>query len=161
MIFEHSSKAKLYYNIIGTGKISILFLHGFCASCHTWDYILHHFDKKKYTLVFVDLLGHGHSSIDESTDYSLNSQPEGIYDFMNFLQIKDFIIIGHSYGGSIALLLSLLYLKELSIKKLILIDAGAYADEIPFFIRHLHNPFIKFLHRSPQLFQKILQDILF
>lgn len=142
MIFEHSSKAKLHYNLIGRGKTQILFLHGFCASQHTWDFIVDYFDKEKYTLVFVDLLGHGYSSIDENTDYSLTSQTRVIYDFINFLNLKDFIIIGHSYGGSVILLLMVLYGKLINIKKLVLIDTGAYAEQIPFFIRQLSNPFL-------------------
>lgn len=140
MIFEHSSKAKIHYNTIGTGKTQILFLHGFCASQHTWDYMVDFFDKEKYTLIFIDLLGHGNSSVDKSFDYSIISQANIVNDFINFLGLKDFIIIGHSYGGSIALLLSVLYGKSLSIKNLVLIDAGAYAEEIPFFIKQLHNP---------------------
>lgn len=144
MIFEYSTTEKIYYNVIGAGKTPILFLHGFCASHLTWDYIIDSFDKERYTLILVDLLGHGNSSIHENSDYSLTSQTKIIFELIDFLKLGDFIIVGHSYGGSVALLLTILYEKELTLRKLILIDAGAYPDEIPFFIRHLKNPLISF-----------------
>lgn len=142
MIFHYSANEKIYYNITGTGKAQILFVHGFGASHKTWDYIIDFFDTEKYALIFVDLLGHGNSSIDKNSDYSLVSQTSVIYRFIKFLKLNDFIIIGHSYGGNVSLMLGVLFAKNIKIKKMILIDAGAY-NHIPLSIRYLQNPFLK------------------
>jgi pimeloyl-ACP methyl ester carboxylesterase len=144
MIFEYSGTEKINYEITGNGKTSLLFLHGFGASLETWKFVKDFFDKEKYTLIFVDLCAHGNSSYEKQSDYSIEHQTKIIFEFIKKLKLDDFILIGHSYGGSIALLLSVIY-PELKINKMILIDAGAYSDELPFFIRQLKNPLISFL----------------
>lgn len=145
MIFDYSETEKLYFEVTGKGKTHLVFLHGFAASSETWKFIKDFFDKEKYTLIFIDLCGHGHSSYNKETDYSIENQAKIIFEFLKMLKLNDFILIGHSYGGSISLLLSVIYGDSLNIKKMILIDAGAYSDELPFFIRQLKNPVFSFL----------------
>lgn len=140
MIFEYSPKEKISYSVIGNGKTKLLFLHGFGASSYTWNYILRFFNKEKYTLYLIDLLGHGHSSYNYNSDYSINSQVNIVKKFIEFSQITDFILVGHSYGGSIALMLTILHKGYLNINKLILIGVGGFPNKLPFFINYLRNP---------------------
>ncbi len=144
MIFDYSANEKIYYTITGSGKTQLLFLHGFGASHKTWDYISDSFDKEKFTLIVIDLLGHGNSSINNSSDYSILSQTSIVFDFIKFLNLKELIIIGHSYGGSVALMLTILHMKNINIKKLVLIDAGAY-NQIPVSMKYLRNPFMQLI----------------
>lgn len=63
------------------------------------------------------------------------------------MKINDLIIIGHSYGGSVSLLLIILHKEFIKVRKLILIDVGAFPDEIPFFVKYLRNPLLEFFIR--------------
>ncbi len=135
------------YEIYGQGDKNIVLLHGFGASLQSWNDIRYLFDKNIYKLYLVDLKGFGFSSKLTNDDYSFEAQSELILDFINKKNIKNTTIIGHSYGGGIALLTYLNSTKnsESKIKKLILIDCAAYLDNIPFFLKYLRNPLIRFL----------------
>lgn len=147
MIFQYSDKDKIDYNIVGDGNIKVLLIHGFGASSYSWDYIINFFDKKKYTLYLINLLGHGYSSYNYDSDYSIESQATIVKKLIEFLIIDDLIIVGHSYGGSITLLLMIMHIDYIKVKKLILIDVAAFPDRIPFFVKFLRNPFQEFLIR--------------
>ncbi len=145
MIFQYSKSDKIDYAVVGNGENNLLLIHGFGASNLSWDYIVKFFDKEKYTLYLVNLLGHGYSSYNYDSDYSIESQAKIIKALIEFLKINDLAIIGHSYGGSISLLLMILYDEHIKVTKLVLIDVGAFPDKIPFFVRFLRNPFQEFL----------------
>ncbi|MBX7045501.1 MAG: alpha/beta hydrolase [Ignavibacteria bacterium] len=152
MIFKSRRAESIYYETMGNGKTPVLFLHGFAASHLTWSFIKNYFDKEKYLLIFVDLLGHGFSSADKKIDYSILNQAMVIYEFIKYLKLDNPVIIGHSYGGGIALLMQIIYGEEIDTKRLILIDAGAYPNEIPFFVKYLQYSLINSIIFAGALF---------
>lgn len=81
-------------------KKKILFLHGNSHSRKTFSSQFNSDVFKDYALVSCDLFGHGDSEkIDE---YSLINYALKISEFINRLDLRDYIIVGHSLGGHIA-----------------------------------------------------------
>ncbi len=119
------SDLKINYILKGTGRQTILMIHGWGGSIHSWQPLLNvltqKIDLSKIKILILDLPGFGESQEPPST--------WGIKDYANFLLsiIKKFkirknnlILIGHSFGGQIACYFTIINPEY--INKLILID---------------------------------------
>lgn len=80
---------------------AIIFLHGNSHGLKTFSKQMESPLLKNYRLIFVDLPGHGESS--KLKLYSVKILAQIIADFLKTLEIKKFIIAGHSLGGHIAI----------------------------------------------------------
>lgn len=95
-------------NIIGNGAQKILFIHGFASSQESWKWITPALEDT-HTLILVDLVGSGKS---DKRDYdgeryqSLMGYVDDLMELCDALDMKDNVIIGHSVGGMIGLLLA-------------------------------------------------------
>ena len=85
-----------------TEGIPLLFIHGAGSSHICWSLQLREFSKTNRTIA-LDLSGHGNSegiheeaSIDEGYPHEVNA-------LVNHLNLTDFIMIGHSMGGGVAM----------------------------------------------------------
>ena len=88
----------------------ILFIHGTGSSCHTWsditECLLDEFD-----VLLVDLPGHGFSRIPAPSQSSLQSVFNGLVELIEKIRFLPDLIVGHSAGAAIAvLLLSLIHI---------------------------------------------------
>ena len=88
-----------------SGGKKILFIHGTGSSCHTWsntvDYLLDEFE-----VLLVDLPGHGFSKIPAPNHSSLQSVFNGSMELIKKISFVPDLIVGHSAGAAIAVLLS-------------------------------------------------------
>lgn len=144
--FIFNDDITINYETKGKGKTDIIFLHGFGASLRTWDDIINFFPEDKYKMYLIDLMGYGFSSKPEKEFYTLDRQAEIVLSFIQEMELKDFILIGHSYGGGTALMIQLKIMDmkpDLKVEKMILIDNAAYSKDIPFFINLLRMPVIQ------------------
>lgn len=82
-------------------QCAIIFLHGNSHSLKTFSKQMNSQALKDYRLVFVDLPGHGASSPLEK--YSVKILSQILSEFLKSLEIKKYIIAGHSLGGHIAI----------------------------------------------------------
>lgn len=95
-------------NILGNGEKKILFIHGFASSQEAWKWLVPAFEQD-YTLVLVDLVGSGKSdkkAYHKERYQNLMGYVDDLIDVCDYLNMKDAIIIGHSVGGMIGLLLA-------------------------------------------------------
>ena len=76
---------------------------------------------KGFRVIAVDLVGFGWSEKPSWFDYSIQSQARMISRFMNRLGIGRACIVGNSYGGAVALNLTLDYPE--TVEKLVLVDS--------------------------------------
>jgi pimeloyl-ACP methyl ester carboxylesterase len=85
------------------GKPAMLCLHGGAANAHWYDFVAHGFDHD-YHVRAVDLRGHGDSDWDASAspDYSYARQAADVHELTHKLDLRDFILVGHSMGGMIS-----------------------------------------------------------
>ena len=108
----------IYYETYGDNKKSILILPGWGNTRETFHHIINNF-KNNYKIYIFDYPALGKSPIPKKT-LTIYDYTELIIEFMKKLNIKNPIIIAHSFGGRITTLLSGYY--KIPIKKLILID---------------------------------------
>ena len=79
---------------------TILFVHGYAGVAETWEHQLNTFSRD-YRVIAADLRGHGQSD----APYTRYTMPELVDDILNIADTlklpKQFILVGHSFGGSI------------------------------------------------------------
>jgi pimeloyl-ACP methyl ester carboxylesterase len=133
---------RLHYQEHGSGE-PFLFIHGFGANIFSWRYLVSPLSKRA-RLLLVDLKGFGSSPKPIDGDYSIYDQARLISRFALDNDLTSLTIVGHSYGGGVALVTSLYILDEAPqrLKRLILVDSIAYEQQLPQFIRILRTPML-------------------
>jgi pimeloyl-ACP methyl ester carboxylesterase len=113
----------LSIKIIGNGE-PLFFLHSSLLTSEMWDSQIEYFSKKYLTITY-DFCGHGKSELPKGS-YSDYDDLKAIIDKMNFSKI---ILVGCSYGGSVAVDFTLKYPEYIS--KLILISPAINGYHYP------------------------------
>ena len=103
---------------------AIMFVHGYAGCAETWEYQVNYF-ARKYRVVVPDLRGHGQSDA-PFTQYTMPELVEDIQTIAETLHLPEqFVLVGHSFGGSIGVEYANVHPERL--EKLILIStAGEY-----------------------------------
>lgn len=110
-------KININYQHFGQGE-PILFLHGWGTNgAHFLD--IGEKLSQKYSVYLLDLPGFGKSE-EPHNAYTLDNYVTVVEKFIKELNIKDPIIIGHSFGGRIGIR----YSTKFDVKNLILIDSA-------------------------------------
>ena len=107
------------YESVGNGD-EILLLHGWGSSLQAFSFIMRSFSDK-YKITAVDLPGFGKSDM-INEPWTIDDYCDFVLEFIQKLNIKDPVFVGHSFGGRIIIKLSGLH--KIQPKKLILIDAA-------------------------------------
>lgn len=116
---EKINGLNLNYEIQGDG-CPVLVLHGWGGCINSMLPITNNL-KNKFKTITVDFIGHGDSDFPINT-MGVEEYTDIIYKLLLVLDIKEVIIIGHSFGGRVGIVLSAKY-PEI-VKKMILIDSG-------------------------------------
>jgi pimeloyl-ACP methyl ester carboxylesterase len=89
------------YRIYGNGDPAIVLVHGWATDANYWNA---QFDvlKARYTVVAVDLAGHG-GSTGNRTNWSMENYGEDVALVARQLPNPQIILVGHSMGGTVAL----------------------------------------------------------
>lgn len=145
--FHFSEDVQINFEKRGDQGPAVIFLHGFGASLATWNEITGAFSTEDYQLYFVDLKGFGYSSKPKDGKYSILDQAEIITEFILRNNLEHVILVGHSYGGGVALLTHINFHKSPKnpIEKMVLIDSAGYTQKLPFFVEYLKTPVVNFL----------------
>jgi pimeloyl-ACP methyl ester carboxylesterase len=112
---------KIRFKQIGTGP-DLLFIHGVPGSIEDWESLIPVLSPR-YRLTLYDRPGHGFSSA-ENIEYNLEHNARIAFGLIDKLQLKDVIVIGHSYGGSIVMAMAVQ--KTLSVKGFIAVGGTSY-----------------------------------
>jgi pimeloyl-ACP methyl ester carboxylesterase len=83
--------------------VTLVLVHGFGASLESWCDVWPRL-AAEFSVVRVDLKGSGHSSKPADGKYSSRDQAMLLVSFMAAIGLKDVVLIGHSFGGAVALL---------------------------------------------------------
>jgi pimeloyl-ACP methyl ester carboxylesterase len=145
-----SSLVKMYYEVHGREDgPPLLCIHGFGASLYSWRNFVAAGSPllAKYKVFTIDLKGCGKSPKVYGTDYSIQDHADLIYEFIHEHDLRNLTLIGNSFGGALTLLVTLMFRDHdpTRLKSIVLIDAGAYADLIPFYLKVLSWPVVGFL----------------
>jgi len=110
---------KINYKLLGSGQ-PILILHGWGSSSNSWEEV-GEILSKEYKVLIPDLPGFGKSSVPFKT-WSLKGYADFVLKFSKNLEISQFHLLGHSFGGRVAIKFAILHPEK--IKKLILCNAA-------------------------------------
>lgn len=133
-------KLQIYYQKTGKGK-DLIMLHGWGQDVSTfWSSV--EFLQNNFTLWLIDLPGFGRSEVPKKA-FDSNDYAKIIKDFIKINSIKKPSVLGHSFGGKVALNLSANYANL--IDKLIIV--GASGIEPDFSLKsNLIYPLAKIIH---------------
>jgi pimeloyl-ACP methyl ester carboxylesterase len=88
----------------GSGPLTLVFLHYFGGSALEWQAVVGQL-ASDYRCVAVDLRGHGDSDAPE-TGYSVEDMADDVAALVHDLSLTQFILVGHSMSGKVALQLA-------------------------------------------------------
>jgi len=133
---------RLFYEKTGKGA-PVLLIHGFGASTFTWRHIAPAL-AENHQVVAVDLKGFGQSDKPLDEEYSIFDQAALLKQLVLDHDLHNLTIVGHSFGGGVALMLALDEDPRLKgrISKLVLLDTIAYPQDIPVFFKMLDMPVV-------------------
>jgi len=109
----------LNFKKTGKGEKTLVFLHGWSKDLSSWDEVVDQL-KDEYTCYALDLPGFGKSPL--SRPYGLEDYAEDIKGFLVREKVSRAILVGHSYGGRVAIKLA--SGKPEFLDKLILVDSA-------------------------------------
>jgi pimeloyl-ACP methyl ester carboxylesterase len=93
---------ELYVDDAGSGSgVPMLFVHSFAGSSAHWRAQLAHLRPRRRAIA-MDLRGHGHSDPPPDGDYSIAALGEDIAAVADAMELRRFVLVGHSLGGAAA-----------------------------------------------------------
>jgi pimeloyl-ACP methyl ester carboxylesterase len=116
---------RVYFQSAGSGPLLVL-LHGITSTSEAWRDVMPALTER-YTVIAPDLIGHGHSAKPRG-DYSLGAYAAGIRDLLAVLGFERGSVVGHSFGGGIAMQFS--YLFPEYVERMALIASGGLGREV-------------------------------
>ncbi len=119
----------------GKGPV-VLLLHGLGCDHTTWEPVLEALSRR-YTVIAPDLLGHGESDKPRA-DYSLGGYANGMRDLLTVLGIDKVTVIGHSFGGGVAMQFAYQFPERT--ERLMLVASGGLGPEVTPGIRAISTP---------------------
>ena len=119
----------------GSGPV-LLLLHGLACDRTTWDRVIPLL-AKKYTVIAPDLLGHGLSDKPRA-DYTLGGYANGMRDLMTVLGIDKVTVVGHSFGGGVAMQFAYQFPERT--QRVMLVSTGGMGPEVTPLIKLIQAP---------------------
>jgi len=104
-------------------EVALLFLHGWRSDGNVWKKTFEKLHGQNLNLYAIDFPGFGGSE-NPKKDFVLQDYAEVVLEFMKKLELKNIIIIGHSFGGRVGIKLAAGELQKIS--KLILVDSAGF-----------------------------------
>ena len=111
---------RVSFQAAGSGDQVVLLLHGITSTADAWREVMPEL-AKRYTVIAPDLIGHGRSAKPRG-DYSLGAYAAGVRDLLAVLGFERGTVVGHSFGGGIAMQFS--YLFPEYVDRMALISSG-------------------------------------
>jgi pimeloyl-ACP methyl ester carboxylesterase len=123
------------FRVAGSGP-ALLLLHGVGDDSSTWEPVLASL-AQRFTVIAPDMLGHGDSDKPRA-DYSLAAFANGIRDLLTVLDIDRVTIVGHSFGGGVAMQFAYQYPQF--VERLVLVSTGGITTDVSMALRMAAMP---------------------
>jgi len=122
-----SSGERVHYTVEGpSGRPTIVLVHGFAASMHTWSPWIERL-RRDFRLIAVDLPGHGLTRTPEGYRPSMDRNADLIDELTTRLGVGRFVLAGNSMGGAVSWNFALRHPERL--EGLILVNAAGWPGE--------------------------------
>ncbi|MEQ1698759.1 MAG: alpha/beta fold hydrolase [Ilumatobacteraceae bacterium] len=139
------------YRRSGTGEAVVL-IHGLAGSSETWAAVQPRL-ALTHDAIAPDLLGHGESA-KPMGDYSLGAFASGLRDLLAAIDVPSATIVGHSFGGGVAMQLA--YQHPELCDRLVLVGSGGLGREVSVLLRLVTLPGAE--HLMPLMFPRLVAD---
>ena len=107
------------------GTVPLVLLHGLSQQRHYWNPVIRRLPHRSF--VVLDQRGHGQAATDDVTaesDFSIDRLAQDVAQVLETLEIEQAIIVGHSWGASVALRTAARYPQM--VRSQVLIDGGLF-----------------------------------
>ena len=105
---------------------ALLFIHGLTGSQRNWAHLIDALNHDHRVLA-PDLFGHG-ASAKVMGDYSLGAHAATLRDLLDLLGINRVTLVGHSFGGGVAM--QFFYLFPERVERLVLVSSGGLGRDV-------------------------------
>jgi pimeloyl-ACP methyl ester carboxylesterase len=140
------------YRLEGQGPLIVL-VHGMAGRAATWDLVVPAL-AERFTVLALDLPGHGSSAKPVDGDYSLGSLASIVRDLMVSLGRERATVVGQSLGGGVAMQFA--YQFPSRCERLVLVGSGGLGREVTPLLRALAFPGVEYLY--PVLFASVFRN---
>ncbi|WP_164214694.1 alpha/beta hydrolase [Virgibacillus sp. YIM 98842] len=140
--------AHIYCEYILNGKPPLLLIHGLVASVYTFKKMMPLLEKD-FSVIAIDLPGFGRSEKSARFINSYENFAKLIASCIDYFDLKEVYLAGHSMGGQISLYTAKLFPEK--IKKLILLNSSGYLKP--------SNHWIKLLSYVPYFYLFIKKSV--
>ena len=107
--FAHVNGIRLHYLDYGVaGRRPMLCVHGAAAHAHWFDFVAPGLAEDHHVRS-LDLRGHGDSDWAGQETYSFQTYASDLDALVRALDLRDFVLVGHSMGGMVSLLYAATY----------------------------------------------------
>ncbi len=113
------------YKIAGQGP-AILILHGWGSDSGKWKEVGELLEKRGYQAIIPDLPGFGRSS-EPRRVWNLGDYCRFVEEFIGYFNLEKFSLLGHSFGGALAVKCSLKFPER--IDRLFLVGAACFREK--------------------------------
>ena len=113
-----------------------MLVHGLAGSSRTWDSVMPVL-AADHDVIAPDLFAHS-GSVPPHGDYSLGGFASGLRDLLAALDVPSATIVGHSFGGGVAMQVA--YQHPELVDRLVLVGSGGLGREVTWFLRALALP---------------------
>ncbi|WP_448377349.1 alpha/beta fold hydrolase, partial [Fervidobacterium sp.] len=117
--FVKTKIGNIHYIKHGNGNVPVVLVHGNFASARFFEPLIEKIPSDKFTVYALDLPNFGFSDEIEG-DVSIDKYAVALENFVQALGIDNFVLLGHSLGGAVAMGYAVRNPKKL--RKLILVD---------------------------------------
>ena len=97
-ILQTSDNTNIHYISLGSGDITLVFLHGWTASVREWLPFASDL-AENHRVICWDARGHGAHPHAENTNMTLPRMADDLDELLNHLDVHNAILIGHSMGA--------------------------------------------------------------
>ena len=138
------NKQSVNYKVSGSGR-DVIILHGWGGKIGSVAPI-HSFLERNFRTYSIDLPGFG-ESYPPPKPWSSNNYADLVKEFIELQKINNPIVLGHSFGGKIALQLAL----KTKLHKLILVDSAGIPSKkgLNYFVKVYFVKIVKLLQKQP------------
>jgi pimeloyl-ACP methyl ester carboxylesterase len=113
-----------YLETTGESGRTLLFLHGWRSNKEAWSGITRKILDIRYGILAIDLPGFGKSQVPKQA-MTVGDYAAVVEGFIRKLELRDVIIVGHSFGGRVGIKLAANHPELVS--KLVLVDSAGFA----------------------------------
>ena len=136
-----------YWTYGDASKPTVLLIHGFRGNHFGFTSIAEHLDS--HNVIIPDLPGYGESQSWQTAPHTIEAYADWLHEFCITINIEQPIVVGHSFGATIALVFAHTYGKEIS--QLILMSPVVSESSIRAAIGSIYYSSAKYV---PSLFRR-------